>query len=116
MADVAWTKIEGVKNSDVYEVSFDATDKTTPILKLDPAKDVTIGVKTTGSATVDIDLYLESPDNASPQAYTYETGVATASGVDYLKSALGPFAGIDVSGTISGGDTATIQVISSVRM
>lgn len=115
MADVTWDKQGGRGNSDVFEVALNATDKTTPVLVLDPAKHVTIAVKTTGSATVAITLFLEDPDNASPVSYTYDSDAATASGDDYIRSALGPLAGIDIEGTITGGDTATVQVIASER-
>lgn len=116
MADVAWSKQTGVGNSDIYEVSLNATDKTTPILQLDPRRDCTIGVKTTGSATADIILYLEHPENVSPVSFTYAAGVATIDGADYVKSALGPLAGIDIAGTVTGGDTVIVQVITSIRI
>lgn len=105
----------GNGNSDVFEVAFDATDKTTPILRLDPARDTTIAVKTTGSATVAIAAYLEDPSNSGSTSFALESAAATASSEDYIVSNLGPISGLDFTGTVSGGDTATIQVLQSQR-
>lgn len=113
MADVEWTKLSGVGNSDVFEVVFDATDKTTPVLQLDPSKETTIAITTTGSATVQVDLYFEDKDNAGATAYTFASAAATSGGDDWVKSALGPIAGVDLTGTVAGGDGATIQVLQS---
>ena len=113
MADVEWTKVTAVGNSDAFEVAFDATDKTTPILQVDPNKDTTVFIKTTGSATVQMDVYAEDPDNAGAISYTYVAAAATSGGVDYVVSSLGPVGGIDFTGTVTGGDTATIQVLQS---
>ena len=115
MADVTVTKLAGVGNSDVFEYAFDATDKTIAPLQLDPRKETTIAIATTGSATVAVDLYLEDPDNAGSTAFTFASAAATASGDDYIKSTLGPISGIDLTGTVSGTETASIQIIQSER-
>lgn len=113
MADVTPTTPAGVGNSNVLEVAMTATDKTTAPIQLDPRKATTIAIKTTGTATVQVDMYMEDPDNTSAVAFTYVTDAATASSVDYIKSSLGPIAGLDLTGTISGTHTATIQIIQS---
>lgn len=115
MADVTWTKLNSVGNSDVFEVAFDATDKTTPILQLSPEKDTTIAIKTTGAATVQVDLYFEDPDNVGATAYVLESAAATADSEDWVQASLGPIAAIDLTGTVTGGDTASIQVLQSER-
>ena len=115
MADVEWSKQTSVGNSDIFEVVFDATDKTTPVLQLDPERETTVCIKTTGSATVAMDVYLEDPDNGSAVSYAFVAAAATASSIDYVKSALGPLAGLDFTGTVTGGDGATIQVIQSAK-
>lgn len=115
MADVTWDKQTGVGNSDVFEVSFDATNKTTPVLQLDPKKSTTIAIQTTGSATVDVLAYLEDPDNPSPKTFTLTSGAATESSEDYVQSALSGISGLDFAGTVTGGDTAVIQVLQTER-
>lgn len=115
MADVTWSKLAGVGNSDVFEVAFTATDKTTPVLQLDPTKETTVAIQTTATPTVQVDLYFEDPDNAGSTAFTFESAAATASGEDWVQSALGPISGVDFTGTVAGTHTATIQVIQSAR-
>lgn len=115
MADVTWNKQTGVGNSDCFEAAFDATDKTTPSLQLNPEMETTVCIKTTGTATVQMDVYLEDPDNTSAVAFTFVSAAATASGVDYVKSALGPLAAVDFTGTVAGTHTATIQVLQSQK-
>lgn len=115
MADVTWTRLDGNGNSDVFEVVFDATNKTTPILSLDPAKDTTLAIKTTGTATVAVTAYLENPANGTPIGFALESAAATASSEDYIVSNLGPISGLDFAGTVSGGDGATIQVMQSQK-
>lgn len=115
MADVTLVRPTGDGNSDVYEYTMDATDKTMAIQRLDPRKDTTIAIRTTGSATVQVDLYFEKHDNASAQAFTFASAAATASSEDYIKAILGPISGFECTGTITGGDTAIIQVMQSEK-
>ena len=115
MADVAVTKLKGVGNSDVFEYSFDATNKTIEPLQLDPSKVATIAVQTTGAATVAVNVFLEDPDNAGAAQFPYVAAAATADSVDYIQSTLGPISGIDMTGTVTGGDTAFIQIVQSDR-
>ena len=113
MADVTPTRPTSVGNSDIFEYAYTATNKTMAPLQLDPKKSTTIAIQTAGSATVLVELYFEDPDNAGAVAYPFVAAAATAASVDYIKSSLGPIAGIECTGTVSGGDTATIQVIQS---
>lgn len=113
MADVDPVQPGGSRNSNVYEFAFDATDKTTAPLPLNPARDTTVAIKTTGSATVSVELYMEDTSNAGAEAFVFESSAATSAGEDWVRSALGPISGAEFTGTVSGGDTATIQVIQS---
>lgn len=115
MADVSWTTLNGVANSNVYEVAFDATDKTTPVLGLNPRKSTTVAIKTTGAATVDLTVYLEDPSNSTPTSFILKSAAATAGGEDYIQEVQGPIVAIDAAGTITGGDTAIIQVLQSYK-
>lgn len=115
MADITPTKLGSSSNADVWEIAMDATDKTIALFGLDPTKETTIAVATTGSATVQVDLYLENIGNSGPTGFTYASAAATSGGEDWVKSALGPIAGIDLTGTVTGGDTATIQILQSQK-
>lgn len=111
MADKAWTKQSSVNAADAFQSVLDATDFDTEVLKLDPKEGTTIGIQTTGAAVVQLNLYLSDPDTGT--AYVFEDAIATSAGIDYIKSNLGPILGLQILGTIAGGDTATIEVSQS---
>lgn len=115
MANVTPVKQTSVSSSDVFEIAMTATDKTMTPLQLDPKKSTTIAVQTAGSATVQVGLYLEDPDNAGAVEFVFASAAATASSEDYIKSALSGISAVEFTGTISGGDTATIQVMQTQR-
>lgn len=114
MADVAATQVKHPGLVDGFKYTFDATDKTTAVKALVPDMETTIAIQTSGSATVKVELYFENV-NSSPTAFVFENAAATASGNDWVKSSLGPVAGVKFTGTVTGGDGAEIIVLQAPR-
>lgn len=115
MADKAWTKFRDYNNAEIWEVELDSTDFTTEYLGLDNMKIVTVGVKTTGAAEVNVNATLQNPSDVTKEFFVYEAAVKTQIVGDWLRSALGPISGLKIVGTIAGADTAKIQVMQSPR-
>ena len=115
MADVAFTKLTNVNNSDIFDAELNVTDSDTEVLKLNPKKATSIAIKTTGTAVVDVVLYYQDPDDAGARSFIFDAGAGTTGGRDYNKASLGPITGVKVNGTIAGGDTAEVQVIQSIE-
>jgi len=119
MADVAWSDNINTNNGTsypitkfTYEATLTDTNKDTDILELDPRLSTTIAIKASADTyVVDVTVYLEDTNNASPQTYTFASGVGTVSGVDYIKSLVGPITGVEINeSTATASETATIQV------
>lgn len=116
MAEKAWSQINTNNkggNTLVFESLLDATDSDTQYLGLNPRKEMSIGVKTTGSALVDVYVYMEDPANVGAVSFKFAHQAGTVNNVDFLKSSLGPLFAVKCLGTISGTETATIQVIQT---
>lgn len=114
MADVAWTQIN--TNSaplKTYQAVLDDTNKDTEILPLLPFKETSFAITTTvDTYLVNVEVYLEDLNNASPVAYTFLVGVGEVALLDTVKSAIGPITGIKfVENTATASNSATIQVL-----
>ena len=110
-----WTskKIKGI--GEIFETTLTAGDVSSEVLQTASNHNVTYAIKTTGAATVDVIGFLEDPEEVGATGFTLFAAEATAGGADVNRSSLGPLAGLQFAGAVTGPDTALIQALISKR-